>query len=80
MPEDKKVTVYSSPTCPWCDKAKEYLKKHKIAFKEINARADKTAAEYIIKKTGQMGLPVIEIGKKIIVGFDEDEIDAALGI
>ena len=80
MPEKKEVTIYTSPTCHWCDKAKEYMKAHKIVFKEVNARADKAAAEYIMKKTGQMGVPVIEIGKKILVGFDEDELAEALGI
>ena len=72
------VKVYSTPTCPWCTKAKEFLTKNKVKFEKINVAEDEKARNYIIEKSGQMGVPVIEIGKEIIVGFDESKIKKAL--
>jgi glutaredoxin-like YruB-family protein len=69
-----KVKVYSTPTCLWCVKAKDFLKKNKIDFTEINVAADHDAAEEMIEKSGQISVPVIEIGDEIIVGFDEPRI------
>ena len=77
MPE---VTIYSTPTCPWCHMAKEFLKEKKIAFKDVNVAADRKAAEEMVKKSGQMGVPVIDIDGKIIVGFDKNAIKEALKI
>jgi len=69
-----KVIVYSTDTCPWCDKLKEWLKENKVAFEEKNVGEDEKAAEEMIKKSGQMGVPVTEIktthGVGIVVGFD----------
>lgn len=70
------VKVYTTSTCPWCVKAKEWLKDRKVKFKEINVSTDQKAAQYMAEKTGQRGVPVIEIGKKFIVGFDEEELEA----
>lgn len=75
-----KVTVYSTPTCPYCKQAKEYLKQNNIAYTEIDVATDAKAAEAMIKKSGQMGVPVIAIDDKVIVGFDKAELAAALGI
>lgn len=75
-----RVMVYSTSTCPWCHKAKEWLKEHKIAFKDINVGDDAKARDHMIEASGQMGVPVIEIGKTIIVGFDEPKLKKALGI
>lgn len=75
---DFNVTVYSTLTCPYCRMAKEYLNSRKIQFRDINVGADKDAAMEMVKKSGQMGVPVIEINGKVIVGFDRDAIDAAL--
>ncbi len=72
------VLVYSTPTCPWCHKAKEFLKKNKVKFKDIDVSGDAKAAEDMVKKSGQMGVPVIDINGKIIVGFDEAAIKKAL--
>lgn len=74
------VKVYSTPTCPWCKKAKEFLKDNKVEFEDINVADNQEAAQEMMKKSGQMGVPVIEAGDKIIVGFSEDEIRSALGI
>jgi len=72
------VTVYSTPTCPWCKKAKEYLKEKKISFTDVNVAGNQASAQEMIKKSGQMGVPVIEIDGKIIVGFDKEALDNAL--
>ncbi len=79
MPEKQsKVKVYSTPTCPYCHAAKEFLKEHKVAFQDIDVSKDPKAAEEMIEKSGQMGVPVIEIGNTIIIGFDRDAIKKAL--
>lgn len=75
-----KVKVYSTPTCPWCFKAKDFLKDNHIEFEDINVRENHEAAEEMIEKSGQMGVPVIEIGNDIIVGFDEARIRELLHI
>lgn len=72
------VKVYSTKTCPWCDKAKEYLTSIGVAFEAIDVSADKAAAMELVKKTKQMGVPVIEVGEKYIVGFNQEAIDEAL--
>ena len=72
------VKVYSTKTCPWCIKVKEFLKEKKIDFEDIDVSTDQNAANEMIEKSGQMGVPVIEINGKIIVGFDKEEIEKAL--
>ncbi|MBS3139821.1 glutathione S-transferase N-terminal domain-containing protein [Candidatus Woesearchaeota archaeon] len=72
------VKIYTTPTCPWCHKAKEWLKQNKIKYIEKNVAADEQARKEMIKKSGQMGVPVLEIKGKIIVGFDRKEIQNAL--
>lgn len=85
MPEKKsaskqsKVKVYSTPTCPYCHAAKEYLKAHKIKYEDIDVSKDQQAAEEMIEKSGQMGVPVIIIDNKdVIVGFDREALRKAL--
>ncbi|MBW2992254.1 glutathione S-transferase N-terminal domain-containing protein [Candidatus Woesearchaeota archaeon] len=73
-----KVKVYSTKTCPWCVKTKEYLKEKKIEFEDIDVSENQEAANEMVEKSGQMGVPVIEIDGEIIVGFDQAKIDAAL--
>jgi len=75
-----KVKVYSTATCPWCHKAKEWLKEHKIKFTNVDVGTDQKAADKMVEKTGQRGVPVIEIDGKMIVGFDEKAIKKALGL
>jgi glutaredoxin 3 len=67
----KVVKVYSTPSCPWCVKAKDFLKAHKIKFEDIDVSADMEAAQEMIDKTGQMSVPVIDIDGEIVFGFDE---------
>lgn len=72
------IKVYSTPTCPWCHKLKDFLKEKNIEFIDIDVSADQKAAEEMIQKSGQMGVPQIEINGKIIVGFDQQAIEAEL--
>lgn len=74
----KKVKVYSTPTCPYCNMAKEYLKEKGIEFEDIDVSVNQDAAKEMVEKSGQMGVPVIEIDNKIIVGFNRPEIDKLL--
>lgn len=74
------VTVYSTPTCPYCKLAKKFLKEHDIAFTDIDVSADGEKAQQMIKKTGQMGVPVIEIDDETIIGYDEKKMRKMLKI
>lgn len=76
----KKVTVYSTTTCPFCVRAKQFLKENNIAFEEIDVSENHAKAQEMIKKSGQMGVPVIEIDGEIIVGFDKEKIKEVLEI
>ena len=73
-----KVKVYSTSTCPWCHKAKEFLKEKGIKFADINVGLNQKAANEMIEKSGQMGVPVIDVDGKIIVGFDKEELEKSL--
>ena len=76
----KKVKVYSTPTCPYCKMAKQYLKEVNIAFEDIDVSTNQAAAQEMISKSGQMGVPVFDIEGEIIVGFDRPKIAKALGL
>ena len=73
-----KITVYTTPTCPWCAKTKEFLKQKKLSYTEKNVVEDEKARDEMIQKSHQMGVPVIDINDKIIVGFEPEEILAAV--
>ena len=75
-----KVKVYTTPACPYCTMAKDFLKKHGVAFEEIDVASNRGAAMEMIEKSGQMGVPVIEIGGTTILGFNKEAIKKALGI
>jgi len=76
----KKVIVYSTPNCGYCVMAKEFLKANKVEYKEIDVSEDEKAAQHMIEKSGQMGVPVIEIDGKMVVGFVKPAIKKALGL
>jgi len=73
-----KVIVYSTPTCPWCVRAKDFLKENNIPFQEVNVAADQKAAREMMEKSGQMGVPVIAVDDLYIVGFDKNALKKAL--
>lgn len=74
------IVVYSTPTCPFCIRAKQYLKENNIQFTDYDVGSDPTKAQEMIKKSGQMGVPVIDIDGKIVIGFDKEKIKESLGI
>tara|TARA_Y100000031_G_C8109479_1_gene332760 strand:- start:371 stop:607 length:237 start_codon:yes stop_codon:yes gene_type:complete len=76
----KTVKVYSTSTCSYCVRAKDFLKKNNIAFEDIDVGANPDAAAQIMEKSGQMGVPVLDIDGQIIIGFDKEAITKALGI
>ena len=76
----QKVLVYSTPTCPHCIRAKQFLVDSKIVFENFDVASDHARAEEMIKKSGQMGVPVLDIDGQIIVGFDKEKIKNLLGI
>lgn len=77
---DKKVVVYSTPTCPYCIKIKEFLKENNIDFENIDVSSGQEKIDEMVKKSGQMGVPVVDVDGKIIVGFDKGKIKEALGL
>lgn len=72
------VTIYTTPTCGFCHMAKEYFKARDVKYNEFDVSQDQKKAREMVEKSGQMGVPVIEINGKIVVGFDRPNIDAAL--
>lgn len=72
------VIVYSTTTCPYCVMAKEYLKKHNVKFEEINVGEDYEKAREMIQKSGQTGVPVLDLNGQIVVGFDREAIKRVL--
>ena len=69
------IKVYSTPTCPYCKLAKEFLREKNVAFDEINVAEDTEAAKEMVRISGQMGVPVIEIDGKVIVGWNRNAIE-----
>ena len=76
----KNINVYSTPTCPHCIRLKQFLKESSIEFNNIDVSSDTAKAQEMVEKTGQMGVPVVDIEGEIIVGFDKDKIKSVLGI
>jgi glutaredoxin-like YruB-family protein len=69
------VKVYSTKTCPWCVKVKEYLDSKNVSYQDVDVSADRDAAMEMVQKSGQRGVPVVDINGTIIVGFDQKTID-----
>ena len=76
----KTVKIYSTPTCPYCMRAKQFLKENNIVFEDTDVSVNQAEAEEMVKKTGQMGVPVLEIDGEIIIGFDKERIKQVLGL
>jgi len=74
------IKVYGSPSCPYCFTLKEFLKRHNIEFEDIDVSTDERALEEMIKKSVEMGVPVIEIDGEVVVGFDKEKISKLLNI
>ncbi len=80
MAEQKEIIIYTTPTCPYCKQVKDYLSEKDIKYKEVDVSVDSDKAQEMIDKSGQMGVPVLDIEGEIIVGFDKEKIDKALGL
>jgi len=74
------ITIYTTPSCIWCKRAKNYFNENSIAYEEKDVSVDRIAANAMIEKSGQRGVPVIDIDGNIIVGFDKVNIDKLLGL
>ena len=75
---DKKVIVYSTPTCPYCKRVKDYLTQKGVAFSDYNVAEDREKAKEMIDKSKQMGVPVIVIDNDVVVGFNQAKLDSLL--
>ena len=75
-----KVKIYSTSTCPWCMKAKEFFKANNVKYEEDNVGTDEKARNEMFEKSGQFGVPVIDVNGTIIVGYDKEALKKALGI
>jgi len=74
------VTIYSTPTCHFCHAAKDFSTENKVAYTEHNVASDLAKRQEMIQKSGQMGVPVITIDDKLVVGFDEEKLKELLGV
>ncbi|MBN2097521.1 MAG: glutaredoxin family protein [Candidatus Omnitrophica bacterium] len=74
------VKVYSTPTCPYCIRLKQFLKDNNIQFEDIDVASNQQAAQEMVDKTGQMGVPVVNIDGEVVVGFDREKISQLLGL
>jgi len=74
------VTIYSTPSCVYCKMAKEFFKANKVAYEEKDVAVDEKAQQEMIDKSGQLGVPVIDIDGNIIVGYDKDALTVLLGL
>lgn len=76
----KKVTIFSTPTCTYCNAAKEFFTQNNVAFETHDVASDQEKRQEMVEKSGQMGVPVIFIDDEIVVGFDKERLSELLGI
>ena len=74
----KRVTVYTTPTCPWCTTVKNFLRKHGVRYSEVNVASDQSAAQAMVSKSGQQGVPQTEINGEMVIGFDQAKLNRLL--
>jgi glutaredoxin 3 len=75
-----RVILFTTPTCTYCRAAKKYLREHGVPFKDVDVSRDSSAARDMVRRSRQQGVPVIDIGGKIVVGFDRPKVDRLLGL
>ena len=75
-----KVIVFSTPTCSYCNAAKSYFRQKGVKFRDVDVSRDPAAARDMVRRSGQQGVPVIDIGGKVIIGFDRPKINQLLGL
>lgn len=74
----KSVTVYTTPTCPWCTTVKNFLRKHGVRYTEVDVASDQSAAQSMVSKSGQQGVPQTEINGEMVIGFDQSKLNRLL--
>jgi len=72
------ITMYTTPSCSFCRKAKDFFRQNHVKFTEYDVSRDQRRADEMVRKSGQMGVPVIDINGRIIVGFNQPEVERAL--
>lgn len=77
---DKNVTIYSTPTCHFCEMSKDFFKENGVKYTEFNVASDLEKRQEMIQKSGQMGVPVIFVGDELVVGFDKEKLTELLGV
>ncbi|MEE4194074.1 MAG: glutaredoxin domain-containing protein [Anaerolineae bacterium] len=75
-----RVIVFSTPSCTYCNLAKKYFRENRIKFRDVDVSRDPAAARDMVRRSGQSGVPVIDIGGKIVVGFNRQKIDQLLSL
>ena len=75
-----KIIVFSTPSCPWCVRVKQYLQSKKVIFKDVNIATDQIAAAEMARKSGQQGVPQLWIDGRVVVGFDQNKINQYLNL
>lgn len=78
--QQPRVIVFSTPTCVYCNAVKQYFRQKGIKFRDVDVSRDPIAARDMVRRSGQQGVPVIDIGGRIVVGFDRPKIDQLLGL
>ena len=76
----QQVKVYSTPTCPWCKRTKQFLDDNKVLYQSLDVAADKAARDEMVSKTGQLSVPVIDVDGELSVGFDEKWLKEKLNL
>lgn len=74
------VIVYSTPTCPFCKQVKEFLHENNVLFDDVDVSADREKAQEMIQKSGQMGVPVIDVDGELVIGYDKKKLKELLNI
>jgi len=74
------VTIYTTPTCVYCKAAKDFFKEHNVEYDEKDVAVDEQAREAMVEKSGQLGVPVIDVKGNIVIGFDEAKLSELLGV
>ncbi|MGM0482472.1 MAG: glutaredoxin family protein [Patescibacteria group bacterium] len=74
----KEVTIYSTPTCVYCEMAKEFFREKEVGFTDHDVSRDTEKRQEMVEKSGQMGVPVIFIGEDMVIGFDRDKVEELL--
>lgn len=78
--QTKRVTIYTTPTCPWCSVAKEFCDEHEITYREVDVTTDRNGLREMLVTTGQHAVPVVMVGEKAMVGWYADEFRQLMGL